>query len=220
VLRRARNGETRGALLFLRRGRFPYRELIPWGSCSGDLVSRMQQGVFFGFHGKRSCGPSRRRRIPGAREGGKIPGRRSKSYARPPLEPLPIPSPTREHRTFYSLTAGVVALSDDGTDPGELLKKADMALHKAKAEYRGGPGLLEEKPQSGPARGVDSGASSPRRGLAGAALAATTSLFSPPSPGRGRVSRRCSAGTIRNSDGSLPASSFRWQRVRAHLPPR
>lgn len=45
---------------------------------------------------------------------------------------------------FYSLTAGVVLFPDDGTDPGELLKKADMALHKAKAERRGDVVFYEE----------------------------------------------------------------------------
>jgi diguanylate cyclase (GGDEF)-like protein len=143
VLRRARNGQTRGALLFLDVDDFRIVN-DSLGHASGDLVLQEAARRFLAVSTERDLVT----RVGGdeflvLREG-EDSREEIESYARRLLGTFADPFADEGTLHFYSLTAGVVLFPDDGTDPGELLKKADMALHKAKAERRGDVVFYEE----------------------------------------------------------------------------
>ncbi|MDH3742792.1 MAG: EAL domain-containing protein [Hyphomicrobiales bacterium] len=57
--------------------------------------------------------------------------------ARRICEAINVPFNIENHEVFIDTSIGIAIAPDDGTDPDELLKKADMALFKAKAEGTG-----------------------------------------------------------------------------------
>lgn len=143
VLRRARSGETRGALIFLDVDDFRIVN-DSLGHASGDRVLQDAARRFLAVSTEKDLVT----RMGGdeflvLREG-EDSREEIESYARRLLGTFADPFADEGTSHFYSLTAGVVLFPDDGTDPGELLKKADMALHKAKAECRGDLVFYEE----------------------------------------------------------------------------
>jgi diguanylate cyclase (GGDEF)-like protein len=53
------------------------------------------------------------------------------------LETIAAPYEIDGHRVVIGTSAGIALAPNDGTDPDEILKNADMALYRAKAEGRG-----------------------------------------------------------------------------------
>ena len=53
------------------------------------------------------------------------------------IEAIAAPYDIDGHRVVIGTSAGIALAPNDGSDPDELLKKADMALYRAKAEGRG-----------------------------------------------------------------------------------
>src|SRR5262249_61611913 len=61
------------------------------------------------------------------------------------IEAMPEPFELEGHSVVIGTSVGIALAPNDGRDPDELLKNADMALYRAKAEGRGTSRFFEAK---------------------------------------------------------------------------
>jgi diguanylate cyclase (GGDEF)-like protein len=59
------------------------------------------------------------------------------------IEALARPYDLKEHQVVIGVSVGIAFAPEDGSDPDELLKNADMALYRAKSEGRGAHSFYE-----------------------------------------------------------------------------
>ncbi|KAA2236907.1 EAL domain-containing protein [Salinarimonas soli] len=69
----------------------------------------------------------------------------ARRLARQIIEALSAPYEVAGHQIVVGASAGVAVSPGDGNDPDQLLRNADMALHRAKAEERGGYHFFEAR---------------------------------------------------------------------------
>ena len=127
------------------------------------------------------------------------------------IDALVEPFDVRGHQVVIGTSIGIALAPNDGTEPDQLLRNADMALYRAKAEGRGTYHFFQPE--------MDAQMQERRRlelDLRKALAAEQFELHYQPlidiGSGTVRASRRCCAGTIRSAAWCRRTNSFRWPR--------
>ena len=130
------------------------------------------------------------------------------------IDALVEPFDVRGHQVIIGTSIGIALAPNDGTEPDQLLRNADMALYRAKAEGRGTYHFFQAgdgRPDAGAPPARARSAQGARRRTVRAALSAARQYRR---TARFRASRRCCAGIIPSAAWSRPTSSFRSPRRR------
>ncbi len=116
------------------------------------------------------------------------------------------------HHVVVGISIGIAIAPDDGTDPHQLLKNADMALYRAKADGRGAfrffEAEMDARMQARRALELDLRKAVAQRRVRVVLSAARRRA----QPARSAASRRCCAGIIPSAAWSRRPSSFRSRR--------
>jgi diguanylate cyclase (GGDEF)-like protein/PAS domain S-box-containing protein len=115
----------------------------------------------------------------------------------------------QQHEVVIGASIGIALAPDDGDAADVLLRNADMALYRAKADGRGTLHFLRRKWTAAFRPGVSSSSICARH-LPTASSISTISRWSTYKPIRSAASRRSCAGITPNGGWYCRASSFRW----------
>ena len=128
--------------------------------------------------------------------GGRAAGRRHGARRRASSRRSARPSTSTAIRSTIGASIGIAVAPGDGTDPDQLLKNADLALYRAKADGRGTYRFFEPEMDARHAGAPQAASSTCARRSPTASSSSTTSRSSTSSATRSAASRRCCAGTI------------------------